>query len=79
MIEITAGRAEKRLYLTINGVTYKDIHGISVLPVKLSGSGDGVGVVIKAPSREVQELLLQHRFSKFPKQPWTLELRLMIL
>ena len=73
MIEIAVDEQKDRLLLVVDGVTYED--PITVLPVPLSGSGDGVGLLIHPRLEELSELLLNKRFSEFPQEPWLLELR----
>ena len=74
MIKIGINEDQRGLHLVINGATY-EAEAVSVLPVPLSGSVDGVGVFIAPRSEEVLDTLLSHRLSEFPSKIWTLELR----
>ena len=74
MIKVGVNDDQKGLHLVVNGVTYEE-EAASVLPVPLSGSGDGVGVLIGPRSEEVFDSLLSHRLSQFPSKIWTLKLR----
>jgi hypothetical protein len=77
MIEVADNPEKKRLYLVVNGIQYDDDdYSTTVLPVPLSGSEDGVGLILRPKSSEMLELLLQHSYSEFPQVPWTFHLPL---